>query len=207
MTKHFFFIGILILNLSSCYTFTHYQTGKTVGKGEVNYAVTVNGLGSRIVETLPLLPFRPEFQMSYGITNDLDAVFKYSALAGLHGELKYSFLGNDFDSKFAAALGVNFGGSFLGDSGSDFLKKGGFFNFSIPLHLSYHPTEIFALGLSPNFTALNTYGSVDLEPFVRFGLAPHIEVGKRIRFLLGANALFGTYFFYEYGLGIKWNPG
>lgn len=86
MTKQLFFFGILILSLSSCYTFTHYQTGKTVGKGKTDYAVTVNGLGGSFAGgfgTLP--PFKPEFQMSYGITDDLDAIFKYSALAGLHG--------------------------------------------------------------------------------------------------------------------------
>lgn len=205
MTKHLFFFGILILSLSSCYTFTQYQTGKTVGKGKTDYAVTINGLGGAGlggIGTLP--PFKPEFQMSYGITDDLDAIFKYSAFAGLHGGLKYSFLGNDMDSRFAAAIGANFGGLFLG--GGDNIGVGGFYNFSIPVHLSYHPSEIFAFGLSPNFSSIGAFGGGEVESFSRFGLAPHIEVGRRIKFVLGANVLFGTISVYEYGLGIKWNP-
>ncbi len=209
MIKKCLFFSILVVSLSSCYTFTQYQTGRTVGKDKIESGVTINGLGAAGSGFGTIPPFKPEYQIAYGLTDKLDLIGKYSALAGLHAGVKYQFVG-DRESLTALAAGFNLGGLFASGStdGSSTINRLGFYQISVPLHFSYHPSEKFALGVSPNYSRIGFFNNNNEGGGNYFGIAPHIEVGRRVKFVIGTNILFGlssgsSGALLEYGLGIK----
>ncbi|HRH99469.1 MAG TPA: hypothetical protein PK006_00335 [Saprospiraceae bacterium] len=205
------FIAFCIVSLfASCFSFTQFQTGKTSGKGEADFGATLNGAAIGSSGTFGSLPLSiPEFQGNVGLSDKFDLTFKYNFPAGLYVGGKYNIFGNEVDSKASLAVGANIGGLVFSAKGvSDSkLNTAGFYIFSLPLHFSFQPSPIFTIGISPNYTKLGFFGNSEEIGGNLIGIAPHFEVGKRIKFIVGGNLLFsvdgtgGT--FTSYGLGIK----
>lgn len=185
---------------SNCLSFTQYQTGKTVGKNSAEIYIADSGFGAEGYAVSPILL---EGGINYGISDKFDLTGKLG-VGGIGVGGKYQVVG-DIDSKFATSIAANISG--LGAGGS-FI-----YNLTIPIHFSFHPSDKFAFALSPSYNLIgsstelsadddfNTTGSL-------IGLAPHLEFGRRIKFMLGANFMLplsdgNTSLIYTYGLGIK----
>lgn len=203
--SYLFFVCIF---LSSCYSFTTYQTGRTLGENNFDIGITLNGLGLNEVTGigfgLPL--FKPEIQFDYGLSNNFDFGLKYSAPFGLFGNAKFNLIGNDVESKTAIALGIEGGGSLFNFSNDLKNSSFGLYTMKIPVYISFHPSEYFAFGLTPNLVFTGGFSNGNASGSSLLGIAPHIEIGKKIRFILGANLLFPTShaaLISEYGLGLK----
>jgi hypothetical protein len=177
---YFLFVAVAFMN-SGCFSFSNLQSAKTLGKGESEFGVSVGYIGfvdGSLNGTFPVPTF--EFQGKYGVSEKVDIGLKFSNIGISVASLKYQFSG-DQSSKFAAATGLGLGGTLvgfnLGDAGN--LR---FFQVEVPLHLSYHPTDKFALYFSPKYFGIGGAIANDAGMSHLLFLSPGLEFGKRFKF-------------------------
>lgn len=204
---------------SGCATITGFQTGRTVGEdaGEVSLSLNFanaanfdtddgNNNEDEILQsaTLGFL----ELGGRYGVSEKVDIGLRLNTTLNFLTDVKVQVVGDQF-SPFAMSLGAGFGGF-------GFISGGGMLlNFQVPVYTSYHPSDNFAVYLSPRYigqfaTALNeTSGLLNY-----YGANAGFEVGGKTRFgfdvgyygLSGADSEVSSNIF-QLGLGMKFRFG
>lgn len=185
------FIFLLCLTIiSGCTTFNNMSTGRSLGKGNSEVIPSLASFYAKGKLTPPILP-----QLIYnrGITEYFDAGLNVS-LGMIGAQARYQFIG-DHRSEFCGAIGFSFTyfGSGIGNQNDEDLLDVTLTNFTLPLHLSWHPTDRLALYFSPKYSMLggeasvvgsNSSGRVQL-----IGFTPGIEFGKKVSYILEVNAI------------------
>lgn len=186
----FLFIAVVGLVLQSCFTFTTLSTGRTIGKGTHEI---MPSLASYYVDGTSTTPVLPQLSYTYGLGKRLDVGANLSlAITGLHA--KYQVVG-DQDSDFCLATGIQynyFGVRQSATSGSSQDSRISLSNLAIPLYTSWHPTERFALYLTPKLIRLGGQKSAQSNsPDVIWmtGVTPGLEFGGRARVIVEANII------------------
>jgi hypothetical protein len=212
MKLHVFSIFILAISLtfSGCFSFTNFQTARTVGKDKTELGFSINALGFSEIDSSAFIRIPTfEFGGKYGITENIDVGVRLSNFGTFLGDFKYQFYG-DKESMFAAATGISLGASMFGFSLRSTSESFGFYQFDIPLHLSVHPSEVFAFYFTPRYIGLSGYkaGSDGIDQLMVF--SPGIEFGKRLKVILNYNLLvpfdqvfFGDGNISQFGIGFK----
>jgi len=179
-------ILFLSISVSSCYTLSLNQTGKTVGKGNTSVQAVAGLLGISEIgdenESEDHGYDMPKVLVYHGITDRLDLGFILGA--NKNGFVsKYQFAGNQ-ESKFAIAGGLN---AFLGlkDFGSSFDAEG-MLGVEVPLFISFHPHELVSIYSIPTFIFLSVDDEVDIlkERFYSSGPYKGLASGIQLNFLV-----------------------
>ena len=196
---------------TGCFSFSNLQSAKTLGKGESEFGVSVGYIGfvdGELNGTFPVPTL--EIQGKYGVSDKADIGLKFSNIGISVASLKYQFVG-DKSSKFAAATGLGLGGTLvgfnLGDEGN--LR---FFQIEVPLHLSFHPSDKFAMYFSPKYFGIGGAfaGEAGMSHLLFF--SPGLEFGRRFKFGLEFNVgaplndfTLSSGLITQFGLGFKYN--
>ncbi len=207
-----FFTVVLIF--SNCAQLSSFTTAKSVGKNNAEIGFAASGAGftdfiNNVDDETAVLPVF-EFWGRYGVGEKMDLGLKLST--GLSGvfDLKYQFLG-DRQSLFAMALGGGLG--FQGGTLDALLLQG-----HVPLFISVHPTEKFAIYTNPRFISQFIPGEGSLN---YGGASIGLEFGSRVKFNIEGNYFkilgdlddVGSAFdefgvgLYQIGLGLKFLIG
>jgi hypothetical protein len=218
MKRSLFPTLLLLLSLfflSGCAYFSSFQTAKTLPKnsgevyGALNLAGTQLDFGEEISDTNNVGVFLPIIELGgrYGLADRLDLGLKVSTSLNAIVDAKYQFLG-DQESPFAMALGGGIG--FWGVVGENSLLQ-----LQVPLHASYHPSQNFALYVTPRYVnqfLLGGDGSINY-----LGFSAGLEAGNKIRFggevsyskimNEGNQEFFDIFNFWQVGLGVKFRFG
>lgn len=177
--------------LQGCFTFTTLSTGRTLGKGQMEI---MPSLSSYYVEGTTTTPLVPQLSYTYGVGKKWDIGMSASlAIVGVH--TKYQFIG-DQQTPFCAALGVqyNYFGVWSGSSSdnSNALRLS-LTNLNIPLYTSWHPSEKFALMLTPKLIYLGGRGASSSDSAKEgvwlMGVTPGVEFGGRLKFVAETNLI------------------
>ena len=168
-----------------------------MGEGNISHRITLNG---NILENgfSLVIPFIPEYGINYGVTSKMDVIGKFNLFGSWSIGGKYTLVG-DMLSNTAIAVGPTF--NFYGS----------IFNFTVPLHITIEPSDVFTFTLTPSYTSSgltklkesnSRYYRDIYNGFV--GISPYIEVGKKVRFIFGCNFSFArSQVFTDYGFGVK----
>ncbi len=203
------FVLTISLTLSGCFSFTNFQTARTVGKNKTEFGLSINAIGfSELDTSLYIRIPSVEIGGKYGITENMDVGVRLSNFGTFIGDFKYQFYG-DKESTFAAATGISIGGSVYSFSfGSS--ENFGFYQFDIPLHLSIHPSEKFAFYFTPRYMGIGGFaaGNGGLDQVIV--LSPGIEFGSKVKVLINYNfvvpfdqVFFSDGFISQFGIGFK----
>lgn len=159
---------------SSCINLSSFQTAKPVEKGAGELSVAVGGfiVSGSFDEDAVGIPYL-ELAGRYGAGENVDIGLKISTISTFMFDVKVQIVGDKL-SGFAMAPGPSFGyiGTITGSTG---------LVFSFPMHMSYHPTETFALYFTPKYNAVIITGENDLH-----------YLGGNIGFLTGKKFQFGV---------------
>lgn len=175
-------ISLLILWFlcQACYFSPALRTGRTLEEGQKQVGANISTFvvpDDDITETVAV-PV-PEAYFATGVTDNIDVMGKIS-LSSVHFEGRYQFIGDKI-SPIAASAGLGMSVSFFA-LGENYMTL----TPTIPLFLSYHPTDKFALYASPRYSVVAIQGAdTDGLPGV-FSFAGGIEMGKEIVFNLEA---------------------
>lgn len=170
----------IVALFSNCAQLSSFTTAKSVGKNNAEIGFAASGAGftdfiNNVDDETAVLPVF-EFWGRYGVGEKMDLGLKLST--GLSGvfDAKYQFLG-DRQSTFAMALGGGLG--FQGGTLDAFLLQG-----HVPLYISVHPTEKFAIYTNPRFISQFIPG----EGSLNYGGASFgVEFGKRVKLNIEGN--------------------
>ena len=203
-----------LAGLTSCAQLSSFQTAKTVGKNNAEIGFAASGAGfTELIDdadgTTPVLPVI-ELWGRYGVGERVDVGMKVST--GLSGVFdgKFQIVGDRY-SKFALALGGGLG--FQGGTLDNLLLQA-----HIPLHMSVHPSEKFAIYLTPRYISQFVIGDGSLNyGGASFGL----EAGQKVKFCMDfsyfstfsdvndVNSIFNDFGIglYQLGFGVKFRIG
>ena len=190
-------IWFLMLFMSSCATPTQFQTAKPIGKGNISAASVVD-VGSNLKNDGFIMN---EVIINRGLTENLDFVSKINTQACSSLGAKYTFFINQ-DSTTYIAVGPSLNYNY------------GTFNATLPLHITFNPSDKFSFTITPSFTSPGAKVSKDIEKANcrdlsegSFGLSPYFELGRRVKFVFGSNINFSSSNVYvDFGIGIKLSP-
>ena len=198
------FICCLLISIlfSACTSFTGYQTGRTLGKGNSEITTALNGVlikdeGGEDFLNIKVVPLA-EVHYQIGLAEKLDIGAKLTTGTSFTADVKWQFIGNQ-TSKFAASTGFVIGGTGI----NPFAAQA-----QIPLYLSLHPNEKFAVYLTPRYTGLKNR---DDEIFHAGSISTGIIFGKRPKFALDFSYIDLSGYsddesqaaLFNFGLGIK----
>jgi hypothetical protein len=212
-------VGVVALfTLGSCAQYSGFQTAKTVGQGAGEFYLAAGGLNTQVElgndSTIIQEEFGvvvPVFELGgrVGVIDDLDIGLKISSTLNILLDAKYQFIGDQDDSKFAMAVGGAFG------------YQGGFGSFQIfqaqlPLYVSYHPVDAFAIYGIPRYAVQFATGD-GAGTVNNAGFSLGIEAGRKVRFGLDfsyfeilnleAQDIFDIPNFWQIGAGVKFRFG
>ncbi|HPG09039.1 MAG TPA: hypothetical protein P5275_12710 [Saprospiraceae bacterium] len=205
---------VALAGLTSCAQLSSFQTAKTVGKnnGEIGFAASGAGFTELIDDVDGSTPVLPVIELwgRYGVGEKVDVGLKVST--GLSGVFdgKFQIVGDQY-SKFALALGAGLG--FQGGTLDNLLLQA-----HVPLHMSVHPSEKFAVYLTPRYISQFVIGDGSLN---YGGASLGFEAGQRVKFCMDvsyfstfsdvndANSIFNDFGIglYQVGLGVKFRIG
>ncbi|MEZ4909634.1 MAG: hypothetical protein R2774_02105 [Saprospiraceae bacterium] len=198
MIKLYYF-SILVLFTTSCASVSQYQTAKPMGEDNISHRISLNGNVQENGEGA-ILPFIAEYGINYGVTSNLDIIGKLNMFGSWSIGGKYSFLGGEGSNTYLA-IGptMNYFGKIL--------------NFTVPLHFTIEPNDVFSFTLTPSYTTPGLYKiDENSNKYYRdinsgfIGLSPYIEVGKKVKFIFGCNLTFSNSHTYtDFGFGVKFN--
>lgn len=204
-----FLIPIVSMMFSSCFSFSNMQSGRSLGKEKVELNMSAGYLGitdGDLSGTIAIPVF--EFGGRYGVSENMDIGLKLSNFGTAIGSLKYQFSGTK-ESQFAAATGFGIGTSlFRFDLDGEGIS---FFQYEIPLHLSYHPTEKLGLIFTPRYMGIGGSAAGDAGLSHMLAFSPGIEFGNRFKFAIEYNMIIPVTelalsdgFFSQLGLGFRY---
>ena len=179
---HFILAILTILLLQSCAQLSGFQTARVLPKNEGEIGFTAGGLSTFNTDDLggelgilsaPVV----EVFGRIGFGNNFDAGLKVSSTLSGVFDAKWQFVG-DQESKFAMATGLGLG--FQGGAANAFLMQA-----HIPLHMSIHPSDRFAVYFSPRYINQFILGrNIEGANLGYLGMSSGIEVGKKVKFIL-----------------------
>jgi len=173
MKKYAFTLSVLFI-LSSCIQLSTFQTAKTVGDGNGEILVAFGGGGvtdSFEGDNVGFGTF--ELGGRLGVGDKVDVGLKISHFASYLVDVKYQFVG-DQHSKFAMATGPGIGFYGFGFGGT-------LFQATLPLHMSIHPSEKFAVYFTPRYSTQFALGN-DGGSLHYLGGSLGFEAGRNVRF-------------------------
>jgi len=156
MKKHFLFLFFALVGasffLTNCASLTGFQDGRTVGKDNGEFSVSLNFAQSPdfdewedSADSFDVIPNQYfgniEFGGRYGVAEKVDLTLRLNTSLNLGIGVKAQVVG-DQESKFALAVGAEVG---------TFALVSGLWNVQIPVFLSVHPAENLAWYLSPRY--------------------------------------------------------
>lgn len=199
------FITCIPLIFASCFSFSNFQTARTLGKGNTEFGGNLSYLGGGgAIIGLPLI----EIGGKYGVAENVDLGLRLGNIGNIMIDSKFQFYGTK-ESSFAAATGLSVGGSFIGFSLDD--NEGiGFFQYEIPLHLSTHPSDKFAVYFTPRYMGIGGSGSGETSLSHLFIFSPGMEFGNKLKFGVNFNIIkpidefFDSSILFTFGLGLKY---
>ncbi|MCS6928124.1 MAG: hypothetical protein NZM43_01380 [Saprospiraceae bacterium] len=175
-------LGIIALFLGGCASLTGFHDGRTVGKEQGDFYMSLNFSSSpnfrefdrdSLNANFPTLSFpNLEFGGRYGVGEKVDITLRLNTNLNMGLGAKFQLIG-DAQSPFAMALGTELGsfGIILG-----------LLNLQVPLYLSVHPSEVFAWYLTPRYIRqFTTYSSLE-NALSYYGGNTGILIGKRHKF-------------------------
>lgn len=164
------------LMLQGCIQLSTFQTAKTVGDGNGEILVAFGGGGITDAFEGGSAGFGTfELAGRLGVGERTDFGLKISHFTSYLADVKYQFVG-DQDSKFAMATGPGIGLYAFGFGST-------IFQGTLPLHMSVHPSEKFAVYLTPRYSGQYLVG--DNSGSLHY-------LGGSIGFEAGRNVRFGT---------------
>lgn len=178
--KRHFLSTIIIVGLfmlSGCLSMSSLQTGRTMGKGEFGggiaggtFAVGVDNKDDTLTQQALGLdrlesPFG-EIYVKYGITDRLDVGGKLTLIGTGNVDIKYRFLGSN-ESKGAISAGMSIGTVSVNDQT--------IFDVHVPVYLSFHPSNWFAIYSTPRYVLRNIEGTSSNW----FGLTGGVRIGGK----------------------------
>lgn len=178
----------ILATFSSCISPNSLQSGRTVGKGKMDMTVsmTEGQYNDHFVDEKNRFDYIPIFEgsMKYGLFENFDISCKFSTASFASAQAKLQFLGNK-KSLFAASIGADAGFIIVSE-------EIGYWQTSIPLYLSIHPTDKFAIYVTPRYCRSNRYKSVTTEGpgYINDGYWKYIDLsyglifGKEKRFMI-----------------------
>lgn len=173
-----------VLSFNSCATLTGFNTGRTVGKDQGEVALSLNFANvpefqesEEVNEVLKqiVIPL-VELGGRYGVAENVDIGIRINTALNFLVDTKIQLVGGQ-DGPFALSTGVGLG-AFGVVSGAGMLL-----NFQVPLYTSYHPSETFAIYLSPRY--IGQFGTNFQESsgmLNYFGANTGFETGRKVRF-------------------------
>lgn len=160
--------------LGSCIQLSTFQTAKTTEKNSGDILVAIGAGGVSESFTGESIGF-PTFEIAgrYGVGEKVDVGLKISYFSSYLFDVKYQFVG-DQDSKFAMATGPGLGLYAFGFGST-------IFQATIPLHMSVHPSDRFAIYLTPRYSGQFAIGDAS-GSLSYLGGSTGFELGRRTRF-------------------------
>jgi hypothetical protein len=170
---------------TGCFSFSNFQTGRTIGKNKTELGLSINYMGyteSNLQGSvgLPVV----EFAGKYGISENVDIGIRLANFGFINADVKYQFWG-DKESPFAMATGFGAGGTFIGFNVGSTTEGLGFYQLEVPLHMSYHPVKNFAVYLSPRYIGFGAFAGGVGGYVNSLVFSPGIEFGNRVK--IGVN--------------------
>ncbi|MCB0642745.1 MAG: hypothetical protein KDC44_13950 [Phaeodactylibacter sp.] len=174
----YFILAVFGLFLASCAQISGIQTAQTLGKNRAEIMATVGGVSSFALSDIDsglvsdfffVLPV-VELAGRFGVAENADVGLKVSTSLSVTAEGKYQFLG-DKGEGFAMAIG--------GSIGTQGIAGARVFQTQIPLYMSYHPTDKFAVYGSPAYIA--QFGGILSGQTLQYaGFSAGVEFGRNV---------------------------
>jgi hypothetical protein len=180
--------GLFMVLLTGCISPNSLQSGRTIGKGkmDVTYSVTEGQYNDHFVDEKNRFDYIPIFEgsMKYGVCENFDISCKFSTASFASAQVKLQFLGNK-KSLFAASVGADAGIIIISEEIT-------YWHTSIPLYLSIHPTDKFAIYITPRYCHSNRllsntaqgYGYINDGYWNYIDLSYGLIFGKQNRFMI-----------------------
>ncbi len=172
-----------LLFFTSCASLTGFQTGRTVGKGNGQFMISLNASQSPDFDfdsndsTEVDHFFFPNVEMGgrLGITDKFDLGLRVNSFLNIAVDGKYQLIG-DQSSDVALSVGAGLG---------TFGLISALWNAQIPLYFSFHPAENIDLYLNPRYIV--QFAAGDLNTGLHyFGGNAGILFGRKVKFGIDA---------------------
>lgn len=154
--RAFLFLIIIPSFLCGCLSFPTMQSGRTVGKN--NLEVGVSGTYGKYSQNSLFdeegdLDYKPVigFRWQFGVLERLDIGLNIDQTSFLGPTIKYQYIGNQ-DSRFASSIGLEAGFNSVAFLFGDFTHY-----VTVPLYTSFHPTDYFSFYLTPRYIYISEY--------------------------------------------------
>lgn len=188
-----FLLLILMIFMSSCASLTGFETGKTSGKNNGSFLISINGTQTPDFdpdgtgESNPF--FFPNIEIGgwYGLAEKIDISLRMNTNLNVIVNGKFQILG-DQDSKSAIALGAGIGNVFI---------LSPLWYVQVPVYLSLHPAPNFAVYANPRFVYQFSVTSDINEQVSYLGGNVGILIGKKVKFGIDAGYFNGDYTFID----------
>ncbi|HEX3019855.1 MAG TPA: hypothetical protein VHP36_06120 [Chitinispirillaceae bacterium] len=187
-----FLTGALLLTVG-CASVSNFQTGKPLGKGNVQAYFSVSHIDTKN-DTVPLIETVPEFTFfelgaTMGLTDRLDLGLKYTFPTAGFIDSKYCLVGSGKQKGVFLSPGLRAGYTAFpkqeGEEENDRVE------FSVPIYLTFGFSEVFSLSLIPTysgrfFTSGSYYtnllgGNVNFKIGKRFGVIADVAVYQNFK--------------------------
>ncbi len=173
--KHLLACAIFsLVATSGCVQLSTFQTAKTVPKGDGEILVALGGGGISGAFDGGSVGFGTyELAGRLGVGDKTDVGFKISHFVSYLADVKFQFVG-DQESKFAMATGPGLGLYAFGFGAA-------IFQGTVPLHMSIHPSDRFAVYLTPRYSTQFSIAN-GFNALHYLGGSVGMETGRKVRF-------------------------
>ncbi|NLW33449.1 MAG: hypothetical protein GXY77_18535 [Fibrobacter sp.] len=170
-----------------CASISNFQTGKPLGKGNVEAMVAISNIDTRNgdkinisdneIELVPPKFTFFEIQAMVGITEKFDVGVRYTFPTAGSIVAKYCLIGAGNDKGFFLSPGIRAGYTAFPTSGDDTTGNDRM-EYFIPIHLTYYFTDYLALSVTPTYSG-RYYTAVDLGYENCLGGSVNFKIGKK----------------------------
>ncbi|HLV31479.1 MAG TPA: hypothetical protein VKY57_07925 [Chitinispirillaceae bacterium] len=191
-----------LIYFAGCASISNFQTGKPLGKGNVEGMVAISKIDTRNGESLEINDSEieivpPEFtffelQAMVGITEKLDLGVKYTFPTAGAVVAKYCLIGAGKEKGFFLSPGIRAGYTAFPHNEDDTTGNDRM-EFFIPIHLSYYFADLFALSIAPTYSGRFFIEGSSYENC--FGGSVNVKIGKK----------FGVFAEAAYSRNLYWN--
>lgn len=182
------FCGTMVLIfLAGCASISNFQTGKPLGKGNVEAMAAISNIDTRNGEEIDINDAEieivpPEFtffelQAMVGITEKLDIGVKYTFPTAGAVIAKYCLIGAGKDKGFFLSPGIRAGYTAFPHNVDDTVGNDRM-EYFVPIHLTYYFTDFLALSVAPTYSG-RYYTSVDLGYENCLGGSVNFKIGRK----------------------------
>jgi len=207
-----FVFGFIAILGTSCASLTGFETGRTVGESNGEFAFSINAAQTPDfdIDTFGSTPqfWAPnlEFGGKFGVSEKVDVGIRVNSNLNVLLDGKFQVVG-DSESEFALAVGAGIGAFGL------FIPNAGLYNFQIPVYASFHPKEKVSLYLSPRYIGQFGVGAGETSDLASYyGANGGVLFGRKTKFGIdfgyyGLNANDVNNSLFQVGIGMKFRFG